>query len=174
MRRLAVVLILAACTKRGEHASTAHLCMDPPDAAPELVDETDRLLRVRLADAGLTPCTPPRPRAYQRGAKPVAFFCGRLGQARVEASINRPGQQDCSIELDLRADVAGSERELTDLEAPIERFRDQVCAWFKQRAATVQRPRTAHDRGVSIRIGGNGAVLGTPGPDPCTDRATAR
>ena len=165
------VLVIAACSKSGEHVSTVHMCVHPPDAVPAFLDETEQLLRARLTSAGLVPCTPKRSRDYQLGAKPVAFFCGRIEAANVEASINRPGQRECALELDVRADLSGSEHELTGMEAPIQRFRDDVCLWLRQRSELVTRPSTSTDPGVSFTIGGNGAVLGeTAGPMPCSSR----
>src|SRR5688500_5909584 len=83
-------LVVAGCRKHGEHASTAHMCVEPAEAVPAFIDETDQQLRVRLTSAGFVPCAG-RARTFQRGAHPVARFCGRLGDAIVEASINRPG-----------------------------------------------------------------------------------
>ena len=45
-----------------------------------------------------------------------------LGGTPVEASINRPGMNHCPIELDLRADVSGSIKRITNLEAPVIAF----------------------------------------------------
>jgi hypothetical protein len=159
--------MFVACGKSGEHASTAQMCVYPETAVPEFMAETAKLLQGKLEEAGFKSCTA-KPHRMQAGATPIGWYCGEIAGTKVEASINRPGFGGCSLEVDLRADVSGSEKSISKRELPIMKFRDQLCDWFKSRAETVRRPSTSDDPGVSFSLGGNGAILGeTEGPPAC-------
>jgi hypothetical protein len=149
-----LLALLAGC-KSGEHQTVVGVCDAGGDAArrlaPSAVEQLDAELRQRLTAAHLRPCTWKRPRSFQLGARPAAWYCGTIGDTDVEASINRPGQRGCELELDLRADVSGTESSIHRREAPIIAFGDAVAdSWEKQLT----------ERGLSIAIRRSGARLG--------------
>jgi hypothetical protein len=163
MRLLAYAVVVAvACTKSGEHQSELSIGASLPTPA---VDAIEAKLRARLADAGFRACTWPKPRPLQLGATPVAWFCGKLGDTTVEASLNRPGMRASAIELDLRADVEGSSAAITRLEKPVMTFRNDTYAWV---CRELRGWLAGYDVKSGITLGTTGAVLGdeTGAPDP--------
>jgi hypothetical protein len=132
--RALVVLLLAACSKSGEHASMVGICkgsMPGKTLADATVDRIDRDLRARLVADGFTACTWTQTYEYQQGATPIAWYCGSLGDTPVHATINRPGFAGAKLELDLRAEVSGSESSIHDQELPVVRYRNTTAVWFE-------------------------------------------
>ena len=154
---LGVALALFGCGKHGEHQSVVFI---NEGMQPLAVDQVQTELTAKLTTAGFKPCTWAKPRKLQLGAHPVAWFCGTLGGTNVEASINRPGMDHSSIELDLRADVSGSPSKITTQEAPVIEYRDGIVIWLRD---NVERwwgiDHTGHD-GCCPGVGTSGAILG--------------
>jgi len=163
---LLAIVPLAACIKSGEHRSQLAVCGNGGGSAPPLsartVDVIDAALRARLTEAGFTACTWAKPRPLQLGATPVAWFCGDLGGTKVEASINRPGMDGCAIELDLRADVSGTESAITKREQPVMAFRNATRDWVEGQLDGW----LAADGATGASIATSGAVLGSDPGSP--------
>jgi hypothetical protein len=168
VKPIAFALLLFGCHRiHGEHQSQVHITegggMTKP-LQPQAVEQIQTELTAKLATAGLAPCTWAKPRELQLGAHPVAWFCGKLGTTGVEASINRPGEAGSPIELDLRADVAGSTSEVTAQEAPVLAYRDAIRAWMRENAERWWK--IGNTGGLSGRdgccpgVGTTGAILG--------------
>lgn len=156
-RYLCLVLLIAACSKSGEHQSRVAICdasVRPAHHDPATFDRLHAALRDRLVAASFQTCTRKARRAYQLGARPIEWYCGRIGTADVLATINRPGERDCELELDLRADVAGTEAKIADVELPIIAFRDDVKRWFEGEMTSQQQP------GLGMSVSAGGAWLG--------------
>ncbi len=153
MRCALIALVVAAgCRhKSGEHQSNVSLCnRDSSPVDPAFVDQIHAELRDQLAIAGFSACTRKAKAGFQLGARPVESYCGKLGTAEVLALINRPGERDCTLELDLRADVDGTEGEISTIETPIIKYRNLVRTWLTDRVEQTARP----GQGTTVRSSG--------------------